>query len=316
MSSRPTREMLERPSTSEGLGASAGTLAPWWAYAELTKPGLTSLVLITTALGYLLGLSGGVDLSRLAAAVLGTALVGGGANGLNQWWESGRDARMQRTRQRPFPSGRISARGGFVFSAGLGVLGWGVLLAGTNPLTAALSFASWAIYLFAYTPLKTRTTLNTLVGAISGAIPPVMGWTAATGRIEAGAVVLFAILFVWQIPHFLAIAWIHRGDYARGGFRMLPVVDPEGRSTFRILVLYCVGLVPVTWMAALVGLSGWFYLSGSTLLGLVLLAQGLRLYRDRTEEAARTLFLGTVVVLPTLLLLMLLDPTRLPARLF
>jgi len=315
MSSRPTRDVFSRPA-APGTAARAGVLAPTWAYAELTKPRLTSLVLVTTALGYLLGAGGPADLPRLVAAVLGTALVGGGANGLNQWWESPRDARMRRTRERPFPSGRISVRGGLLFSAALAAAGWGVLLAGTNLLTAALSAASWAVYVFIYTPLKTRTTLNTLVGAISGAIPPVMGWTAATGRVEAGAVVLFAILFVWQIPHFLAIAWIHRADYERGGFRMLPVVDPQGRSTFRIVVLYCVGLVPVAWTGALVGLSGWIYLAGSTLLGVLLLAQGLRLYRDRTVESARALFLGTVVMLPTLLLLMLLDPTRLSARLF
>ncbi len=286
------------------------------AYLELVKPGLTGLVLATTALGYLLGAGGATDVWRLLAAVLGTALVGGGANGFNQWWERGRDARMERTRERPFPTRRLSPRAGFVFSAVLSLAGWALLLTRVNALTALLAFVSWAVYLFIYTPMKPRTSTNTLVGAVSGAIPPVMGWTAATGRLEPGAWVLFAILFVWQIPHFLAIAWLYRADYARGGFRMLPVVDPEGRATFRIVVLYCVGLIPVAWTATLAGLSGWIHLVGSTALGLVLLVRGLRLYRERSEEAARGLFLASIVILPALLILMVADPTRLAIRLF
>jgi protoheme IX farnesyltransferase len=296
--------------------ASTSTVRATPGYLELVKPGLTGLVLATTALGYLLAPGAVVDPWRLLAAVLGTALVGGGANGFNQWWERGRDARMERTRHRPFPTGRLAPGAGFAFSAGITLAGWALLLAWVNPLTALLSFLSWAVYLFVYTPLKPRTSLNTLVGAISGAIPPVMGWTAATGRLEPGAWVLFAILFVWQIPHFLAIAWLYRTDYARGGFRMLPVVDPEGRATFRIVVLYCIGLIPVAWTATLAGLSGWIHLLGSTLLGLVLLAHGLRLYRERTDEAARGLFLASIVVLPALLILMVVDPTRLALRLF
>lgn len=287
-----------------------GTLR-WRTYAELTKPRLTSLVLVTTALGYLLARTGPVEWGTLFAAVLGTALVGGGANGLNQWWESGADARMERTRGRPLPSGRLAARAGFAFSVAVTVAGAALLLQFVNPLTAGLALASWAVYLFAYTPLKPRSTLNTLVGAVSGAIPPIMGWTAATGRLEPGAWALFAILFVWQIPHFLAIAWVHRRDYAGGGFRMLPVIDPTGRATFRIVVLYCVALLPVTYSAALIGLTGWIYLAGATVLGLGMLRAGFRLYRERSAEAARALFLASIAYLPTLFLLMLLDPTRL-----
>jgi protoheme IX farnesyltransferase len=273
------------------IGTEAAT---WHPYAELTKPRLTALVLVTTALGYLLARPTVVDPGVLMAALVGTALVGGGANGLNQWWESGADARMRRTRGRPFPTGRLSGRAGVAFCLGLTAVGMVILAALVNPLTAGLALASWAIYLFAYTPLKPRTTLNTLVGAVSGAIPPVMGWTAATGRIEPGAWVLFAILFIWQIPHFLAIAWLHRDDYGSGGFRMLPVVDPSGRSTFRIVFLYCVGLLPVSYAAALLGLAGWIYLIGSTVLGLGFLAAGLRLYRERTPQAARRLFLASM----------------------
>jgi len=282
----------------------------WRTYAELTKPRLTSLVLVTTALGYLLARTGPVEWAALVAAVAGTALVGGGANGLNQWWESEADARMNRTRNRPLPSGRLPARAGFVFSVAVTVLGTALLLQFVNTLTALLALASWATYLFAYTPLKPRSTLNTLVGAVSGAVPPMMGWTAATGRLDAGAWVLFAILFVWQIPHFLAIAWLHRRDYESGGFRMLPVIDPAGRATFRIVILYCVALLPATYSAALLGLSGWIYLAGATVLGLGLLQAGFRLYKDRSAESARRLFLASIAYLPTLFLLMLLDPTR------
>jgi protoheme IX farnesyltransferase len=297
---------------SSGLEAArAAESVRWRTYAELTKPRLTSLVLITTALGYLLARTGAVDWVVLVAAVAGTALVGGGANGLNQWWEAERDARMTRTRNRPLPSGRLPARAGFAFSVTVTVLGTALLIQFVNALTAGLALASWAIYLFAYTPLKPRSTLNTLVGAVSGAVPPVMGWTAATGRLESGAWVLFAILFVWQIPHFLAIAWVHRRDYDAGGFRMLPVIDPTGRATFRIVVLYCVALLPATYSAALLGLSGWIYLAGATVLGLGLLRAGFRLYRDRSAESARRLFLASIAYLPTLFLLMLLDPTRL-----
>jgi protoheme IX farnesyltransferase len=305
----------DRPAVAGGPAPDAAAArARWLPYAELTKPSLTSLVLITTGLGFLLGSPGPVDWIGLVVAVVGTALVGGGANGLNQWWETDRDARMARTRGRPFPAGRISVRGGVAFSVALTAVGIALLAWRANPLTAGLAFASWAVYLFAYTPLKPRTTLNTLVGAVSGAIPPMLGWTAAAGRLEPGAWVLFAILFVWQIPHFLAIAWLYRADYEAGGFRMLPVVDPEGRATFRVAVFYCVGLLPVTWSASLVGISGWIYLFGATVLGAGMLRHGLRLYREGTAEAARGLFLTSIAYLPTLFLVMLLDPTRLPFR--
>jgi protoheme IX farnesyltransferase len=301
MSAPPSSELL----AEEERGAR------WRTYAELTKPGLTSLVLVTTALGFLLASTGEIAWWRMLAAVLGTALVGGGANGLNQWWEVGPDARMARTRNRPFPTRRVSSRAGFTFAVAITCLGFFLLLTRTNALTATLALLSWTTYLFAYTPLKPRTTLNTIIGAVCGAIPPMMGWTAAVGRLEAGAWVLFAILFIWQIPHFLAVAWLYRADYASGGFRMLPVVDPAGRSTFRIVILYCLGLLPVTCSAALVGLGGWIYFLGAIVLGLGMLAAGVRLYRDRTDGAATRLFRWSILYLPALFLLMALDPTRL-----
>lgn len=286
--------------------------ARWACYVELTKPRLLSLVLVTTFLGYLLAGGAAANWARILATTIGTALVGGGANVLNQWWEVPRDALMRRTRERPLPSGRVSRPSSAIFGLGLTAAGLALLWGHTNAVTALLALASWGVYLFAYTPLKPRTPLNTIVGAVSGAIPPVIGWTAATGRIEAGAAVLFAVLFVWQIPHFLSIAWIHRRDYEAGGFRMLPVVDPDGRSTFRIVVVYSLGLLPVAWSAAFAGLAGWLYLAGSTLLGLGLLGAALLLHRTRTVEAARGLFLSSLVYLPALFLLMLLDPTTLP----
>jgi len=192
------------------------------------------------------------------------------------------------------------------------VVGLVLLALLVNGLTAILALASWVVYLFLYTPLKPRTTLNTIVGAVSGAIPPLMGWTAATGSLGLGGWILFAILFLWQIPHFLAIAWMHRDDYAGGGFRMLPIVDPEGGTTFRVALIYCTALIPVTLSAALVGLAGWVYLGGALVLGGTMLALGIRLSRLRTREAARRLFLASIVYLPCLFLLMLLDPTRVP----
>jgi protoheme IX farnesyltransferase len=272
------------------------------------------LVLVTTGLGFLLGAAGSADWARLLATVVGTALVGGGASGFNQWWEVAADARMRRTRERPFPSKRITGRAGFAFSSLLTLAGLATLTVFTNGLTVGLAFASWAVYLFVYTPMKPLSTLNTIVGAVSGAIPPVMGWTAATGELGAGAWVLFSILFIWQIPHFLAIAWIYREDYENGGFRMLPVVDPTGRATFRIAVVYCLGLLPASYAAAIVGMTGWIYLLGATILGFAMLGAAIRLVTEGTEAAARRLFLTSIVYLPILLLLMILDPTRLPLR--
>ena len=266
-------------------------------------------------LGFLLARPDGIDWGLLLGVGLGTALLGGGANAVNQWWEAVPDSKMERTKGRPLPSGRIAPRLGLVFALVISLVGFLCVALFVNALTAILAIASWLIYIFAYTPLKRRSTLNTIIGAVSGAIPPVLGWTAATGEFGAGALVLFAILFLWQVPHFLSIAWRHRDDYARGGFVMLPVVDPGGRTTFRIALWYCLALIPVTLSAAVVGMSGWIYCVGAMIGGIVLLAGALRLNHERSREAARSLFLYTIAYLPALLLLMLIDPTRLPVRL-
>ncbi len=286
----------------------------WAACFELTKPRLLSLVLVTTFLGYFLAGGTFAEWPRVVALMLGTALIGGGANGVNQVLEAERDARMRRTRDRPVPSGRLSRRTALVFSSAASAFGASLLFAAVNAVTGTLAVASWIVYIAAYTPLKPRTPLNTIVGAVSGAIPPAMGWTAAAGRVEAGAAILFAILFIWQIPHFLSIAWIHRRDYADGGFRMLPVLDPDGRATFRVVTTYSLGLLPVGWAAAIAGSVGWLYLVGSTLLGLGMVATALRLHRTHSVESARAVFLTSLAYLPGLFLLMLLDPTRMPGR--
>ncbi len=314
-----TRPELTETSPDRGLASgvapAAAAPAAWAAYWELTKPGLTGLVVATSSFGYLLARPDPVNWGTLFAVSIGTALLGGGASGLNQWAETIPDSRMNRTKKRPLPSHRLAPRTGFAFAVALSMAGFALLAAGVNALTAGLGLLSWAIYLFAYTPLKRRTTMNTIVGAISGAIPPVLGWTGATNEFGAGALVLFAVLFLWQIPHFLSIAWIYREDYERGGFRMLPVADRAGRTTFRIALYYSYGLVPVTLSAAVIGLSGWIYALGAILAGLLLVGAALRLERERTREAARVLFFFTIAYLPAIFLLMLLDPTRLPTRL-
>lgn len=279
------------------------------------KPGLLALVVATSSLGYALARPFPFEWSTLLAITLGTALLGGGANALNQWMEIGPDSRMNRTKGRPLPTRKISAPAGFWFGTAISVAGLLLLAMRVNMLTAFLGAASWAIYIFAYTPMKRRTPLNTIVGAVSGAIPPVLGWTGASNHFEAGALVLFAILFLWQIPHFLSIAWIYREDYERGGFRMLPVLDPEGRTTFRIALTYTLGLIPATLSAAVLGMTGWIYAIGAIIGGLFLLVAAMRLEQRRTRDAARSLFFLTIGYLPALLALMVLDPTRLPFRL-
>jgi protoheme IX farnesyltransferase len=241
------------------------------------------------------------------AALLGTGLVAAGASALNMLLERETDARMLRTRTRPLPSGRLRPGEALAFGAGLTAAGLGVLIWRSGPAAAAVALATWATYLFLYTPLKTRTSLSTIVGALPGALPPVIGWAAARGGLEPGAWVLFAILFLWQIPHFLAIAWIYREDYARGGLPMLPVRDPEGRLTGRqvlanSLALGLVSLAPVT-----AGLAGPLYLAGALLLGAGLVGAAVRMAVARDLPAARMLFLSSILYLVSLCALLLLD---------
>lgn len=274
---------------------------------SLTKPGITRLVLITTGVGFYLGASGSLDLATLFHVLLGTGLLAAGTNALNQYAERRADAQMKRTRSRPLPAGRLKGSTALAFSAGISIAGALYLAALVNLLTAALGAASLLIYIFIYTPLKRRTWLCTIVGAIPGAIPPMMGWTAATGRLGALAWVLFGIVFLWQMPHFFAIGWLYKQDYARAGFPMLPVIDDEGKRTARQIIGYTVALVVVSLLTTVMGLTGAIYFFGALTLGLGFLVLGVALATTRTGLSARRLFLGSVLYLPALLILMVVD---------
>lgn len=278
----------------------------------LAKARIVALVLVTTAAGFLLGSRGEVDLARLAAVLVGTALAAAGAGALNQVMERRADALMRRTAMRPVAAGRIAPRPGLLFGLALGAGGVAWLALLVNLLTAALGLATIVLYLGAYTPLKSRTALNTLVGAVPGAIPPVMGWTAATGSIDPGAWALFGILYLWQLPHFLAIAWMYREDYARAGFPMLPVVDPGGDATARQVALATVALLPVSLLPSVLGLAGPLYFFGALVLGAGFAAFALALAWGRRRTAARRLLLASVTYLPVLLALLVFDRVAAP----
>lgn len=274
---------------------------------QLTKPGITRLVLVTTAVGFYLGSTGSFDWLLLLNALVGTGLLAAGTNALNQYAERKVDAQMKRTRSRPLPAGRIGPSTALVFSVGISVAGTLYLALLVNLLTAFLGAAALLVYIFAYTPLKQRTWWCTVVGAVPGAIPPMMGWTAVTGRLDVLAWVLFGIVFLWQMPHFYAIGWMYRHDYARAGFPMLPVVDDEGERTARQIIVYTAALVAVSALTTVLGLTGAIYLAGAVTLGLAFLALGVALAVTRSGLHARRLFLGSVVYLPVLLLLMVVD---------
>jgi protoheme IX farnesyltransferase len=276
-------------------------------YLELAKARLGALVVLTAFVGYVLGARGQFSTWVLAAAVLGTALSAFGANILNQWWEVGRDRLMLRTRKRPLPAGRIDRRLAAVWGVLTALAGLTILAIGTNWLTTLLSLFVILVYVLIYTPLKVRTPLNTVIGAVCGAVPPMMGWAAATGRLDAGAWILGGILFAWQIPHFLALAWLYREDYARGGFLMLPAIDREGRLTGRLAFLYAASLLPITAALSAFGVTGGAFLFSSQAVGLAFVGLGWLFLRARTQHAARRLFLASILYLPVLLGLMVVD---------
>ncbi len=273
---------------------------------QLSKARLSGLVVVTAAVGYLLA-AGSVEAGRLAATMVGTTLTAWGANALNQYRERDVDARMLRTRERPLPGGRLAPATALLYGVGTSLFGAFVLLAFTGPLPAALATATVLLYVLVYTPLKRRTTLNTLAGAVCGAIPPMIGWSAATGRLQVGAWLLFALLFVWQMPHFLALAWLYREDYARGGLQMLPVIDPTGGLTFPVTVLFAVLHLPLGLLVTVAGVSGPWFALGSLGLGGYWAWLALRLYISRSESAARRVFLASLAYLPLALLLMVAD---------
>ena len=276
------------------------------AYLELTKPRVTLMVALTALISFYLA-STNVDFVLLFHTIVGTTLLAAGCAVSNQYLEREVDGRMQRTRSRPLPSGRITPAKALVFGVVL-TLGGGLYLgAAVNWLTGGLGLASAVLYLFGYTPFKKKSPLCTTIGAFPGATPVLLGWAGARGTLDPGAWILFAVLFLWQYPHFLAIAWVYRDDYRRGGFRMLPQMDPGGRKTARQILIFILLLVPVSLLPTQVGLSSTLYAAGAVILGGVLLWSGLRVSRTRSRAAAHTLLKTSVVYLPLLMVLMALD---------
>jgi protoheme IX farnesyltransferase len=274
-------------------------------FIALAKPRLNMLVVASSLAGYVMG---GGDMSNamiVVATVLGTALVAGGASAYNQVIERGPDSLMRRTRLRPVPDGRLQPAESLLFGTALSLTGLLTLGIGVNGLSAGVAFVTLLTYALIYTPLKRRSSFATVVGAIPGALPPVIGWAAARGALSEGGWVLFGIVFLWQLPHFLAIAWIYREDYARAGFPMLPVIEPDGRSTGRQAVYYCAALLPVSLAPTLVGLATTAYFVAALVLGLLFLGLTLRFARTRAVADARRLFFGSIVYLPVLWLLMI-----------
>lgn len=298
------------PLEPQALGESVARRSTIADFVMLTKPRLNALVVASSAAGYYLGTRGAPNLARdilpMTATVAGTALVAAGAASLNQLYERETDALMRRTRLRPLPDGRIAPLDAGVFGLGLSVAGltllsmWGTLQA------AALALITLTVYLFVYTPLKRRSSLATLIGAVPGALPPAIGWAAAHGTVGLGGGALAAIVFVWQIPHFMAIAWLYRDDYARAGFPMLPVIDPGGRRAGRQALLYAGALLPVSLIPAVVGISRAPYLWIALVLGLGFVWLAARFAAARDDRSARLLFWGSISYLPLVWIAMIL----------
>ncbi|MGB8509321.1 MAG: heme o synthase [Pyrinomonadaceae bacterium] len=274
------------------------------AYVELTKPRITFLIVLTSAAGFCLGSKGGLDYALMLHSMLGIALLSSGIATINQYMERDLDRKMRRTATRPLPTGKLTPRQAFIFGVALTVLAEAYLAVAVNLLTAGLGLSVVVGYLLCYTPLKTRTSLSTVVGALPGAVPPLIGWAAAAGSINAEAWALFAILFIWQFPHFLAIAWMYREDYARAGICMLPVVEPEGRRTSQQIVIWTLLLVPVSLFPTMLGTTGPVYFYGALILGLLFLVSSLQAALTHTRQNARRLLLASVLYLPILLGLM------------
>lgn len=278
---------------------------PWADLVTLTKPRVNLLVLVTTVIGFHLGNRSGIDLALLFHTVAGTFLVASGAAAFNQLFERDIDARMHRTMRRPLPDGRLTAGEAGWFASVLSATGVLQLGFGANWLAAGVAVATLVSYALIYTPLKRVTSLATVVGAVPGALPPVIGWAAAQGSISIEAWVLFAIVFFWQMPHVLAVSWLFREDYARGGIRVLPVEEPDGRSTAFQTVNYAAALIPVTLLPTVIGMAGRVYFAGAIVLGVAALVLAVRFARHRTPERARQLFYGSLIYLPILWVLIL-----------
>ena len=279
-------------------------------YVALAKPRLNLLVIVTSGVGFYVAASHRIDAVRLLHTMLGTAFVAGGAAGLNQISERDTDRLMYRTRRRPLPDGRLSVGEALVFSLALSSIGLVQLALGANLLAALAALATLLVYTSIYTPMKLHTPAATFVGAVPGALPPLIGWAAARGSLSLEAWIIFAIVFCWQIPHFLAIAWMYRDDYRRAGFPMLPVIEADGRRTGRHAVLFATLLVPAAAAPYLAGLAGFWYLGGSLVLSLSLLVLATRFALERSDRRARWLFFSSLVYLPALWSLLMIDLVR------
>jgi protoheme IX farnesyltransferase len=285
--------------------ASAGALAA--DLFELTKPGISAFLVVTAATGYLLGDPAPLDWPRLAGLLVGTALTAGGAGAMNHAAEAVRDARMQRTARRPVPAGRVPASGAATFGVGLVVAGLVILLLATNGLTVALAALTVALYIGAYTPLKSRSTWNTLVGTVPGALPALGGYAAAVGALNPTGWAAFAVVALWQIPHFLALAWLYREDYARGGFRMLPSTDRAGTLTGGCVLAASLALLPVGMLPAAMGATGWIYLVGMAALGTAFTLPAFSFAAAPTDARARRVLVASFAYVPAFFALVLLD---------
>lgn len=298
---------LATPEAAPGIDARTRERPRPADFLELTKPGITRMVLLTTGVGFFLATAGALDWMLLAHTLLGTGLAASGTNALNQVLERDVDALMHRTRNRPLPAGRMSVGTATAFAAGMSAVGIVYLGGLVGLLPAAVVAVTLVSYVFVYTPLKRVTNLSTLVGGIPGALPIVVGWTAGGGALDVAALVLFAILFLWQIPHFLALAYVYRDDYRRGGLVMLTLGDERGRRTARQAMLYSLSLVPVSLLLSLVGVAGSLYYWGALALGAGFLAAAIPMLLHATERRAWRLFAASVTYLPALLLLMVAD---------
>lgn len=295
---------MRAPAATDPEGRSATLVSD---LVQLAKPRITLMVMLTAGMGLLLATGQTPPLELAIAVLAGTGLVAAGGSALNHHWERDTDRLMERTADRPLPAGRMHPDVALGYGVTLAVAGLLLLALAANPLSALLGLIAFVGYVFVYTPLKRVTSLATVVGAVPGAIPPMMGWVAASGRLDAGAWALFAILFLWQLPHFLAIAWICREDYARAGLPVYTVGDAAGTRTARQMVLWAAALVPVSLLPVLLGLAGVTYLIGALLLGLALLAACLGFQRRHSSRAARRLLLASVMYLPAVLVILIFD---------
>ena len=274
-------------------------------FVALAKPRLNLLVVASTLVGYAMAPGEPLGLFAVCGLLLGTGLVAGGASAFNQVFERDLDALMRRTRTRPLPDQRLQPQEGLLFGSAVTIAGLLLIVAASNLLAAAVALATLLSYAAIYTPLKRRTSFATVIGAIPGALPPIIGWAAVEGALPIQPWILFGIMFLWQLPHFLAIAWMYREDYARAGFPMLPVIEPDGRSTGRQSVLYAAALVPLSLAPSLMKMSGAIYFAGALVLGLGFLWLTVRFARTRSVGDARRVFFGSIIYLPVLWILMI-----------